>query len=87
LLQGLAAVQLHRLKRREVITLVGGAAICPLCASAQQPRMPVIGFKLGWSEPRNAPEPIGTNHGQRLLFAFFTFACFGHAISLATAQN
>ena len=57
-------MHLHQWKRREVVTLLGGAVTAwPLAARAQQPPMPVIGFLRSTSLAASTPMIAGFRQG------------------------
>ena len=56
-------MRLDRLKRRELITLLGGAAAWPIAARAQQPALPVIGYLNLVSPESDASRLTGLRRG------------------------
>ena len=56
-------MQFDQLRRRDFITLFGGAVAWPLAARAQQPRTPVVGFVFGGSASAHARSMIAFRKG------------------------
>ena len=56
-------MQFDRLRRREFVSLLGGAAAWPLVARAQQPAKPVVGYLGGLSRDTYAPRLAAFHKG------------------------
>jgi putative tryptophan/tyrosine transport system substrate-binding protein len=51
------------MKRREFITLLGGAAVWPVAAGAQQPTMPMVGYLGSGSRAANSRNDAAFRQG------------------------
>src|SRR5262245_26280408 len=71
------------MRRREFITLLGGATAWPLMARAQQPTMPVVGVLHSSSTDTSRPRAFR----QGLKDAGFIEGENGHRISLGRRSN
>jgi putative tryptophan/tyrosine transport system substrate-binding protein len=67
------------MRRRDFISLIGGAAVWPMTAHAQQPKMPVIGALITPSQAEWADRMVefrrglsnaGFVEGQNILFEY-----------------
>ena len=54
------------MRRREFISLIGGAVAWPLAARAQQPAMPVIGLLHGGETQERVLAPLRQGLSERL---------------------
>src|SRR5262245_25211909 len=56
-------MRFDRLRRRDIVTLLGGAAAWPLAARAQQPEVPAVGFLSGRSQEDSVADAAAFRQG------------------------